>query len=58
MDQVAEDGERARLGVLERERDRVANAKAHAEVSRPEDSHTQDWPAIVANERREVLTEP
>jgi hypothetical protein len=40
VDQVAQDRERAGVGVLDRELDGVADAKAHAEVDRPEDFHT------------------
>ena len=40
VDEVAEDGEGAGVGVLERERDGIADAETHAEVGRPEDPHT------------------
>ena len=40
VNQVAEDGERPGVGVLEGERDRVADAEAHAEVGGAEDTHT------------------
>ena len=40
VDEIAEDREGAGVGVLERERDGIAHAKAHAEVGRTEDLHT------------------
>ena len=40
MDQVTEDRQWAGVGVLERERDGIANAEAHAEVGRSKDTHT------------------
>ena len=40
MHEVAEDGEGAGIGVLERERDGVAHPEAHAEVGRSKDPHT------------------
>ena len=42
VDEVAEDREGAGVGVLERERDGIANAEAHAEVGRSEDTHACD----------------
>ena len=39
MDQVAENRERSGVGVFERERDGIANAETHTEVSRPDDTH-------------------
>ena len=39
VDQVAKDGERARFGAGERQRDRVAHAEAHAQMRRSDDSH-------------------
>ena len=39
MDEVAEDREGASVGVLERERDGVANAETHAKVCRSEEAH-------------------
>ena len=40
MDQVTEDRQWAGVSVLERERDGVANAEAHAEVGRSKNTHT------------------
>ena len=40
VDEVTEDRERAGFCVSERERNRIANAETHAEVSRPEEPHT------------------
>jgi hypothetical protein len=40
VDEVAEDGEGAGVGMLERQRDGIANAEAHAEVGCPDDTHT------------------
>jgi hypothetical protein len=40
VDEVTEDREGAGVSVLERERDGVANAETHAEVSGSEDAHT------------------
>ena len=40
MDKVAEDGEGTGVGVLERERDGIANAETHAEVVRSKEAHT------------------
>ena len=37
MNQIAEDGERRGVGVLERQRDGVADAEAHAEMFRADD---------------------
>src|SRR5688572_2766477 len=42
VDEVTEDRERAGVRVLERERDRIANAETHAEVGRSQDTHTHD----------------
>ena len=39
VDEVTEDRERAGVGVLERERDGIANAEAHAEVGRADYPH-------------------
>ena len=39
VDEVAEDRERAGVGVVEGEGDGVADAEAHAEVGRSEDTH-------------------
>jgi hypothetical protein len=38
--EITEDRERARVGVLEREGDGIANAEAHAEMRRPDNTHT------------------
>ena len=54
VDQVTEDRQWAGVGVLERERDGIANAEAHAEVGRSKDTH--GTPRIASNLRR-VLTE-
>jgi hypothetical protein len=43
--EVAEDGERAGVSALERERDGIANAETHAEMSRPNDPHTFHYKA-------------
>ena len=43
VDEVAEDGEGAGVGVLERERDGIAHAEAHAEVGGSEDTHTLQY---------------
>jgi hypothetical protein len=40
VDQVTKDRQWAGVGVLERERDGIANAEAHAEVGRSKDMHT------------------
>src|SRR5204863_500433 len=40
VDEIAEDREGPGVGVLERERDGVADAEAHAEMSRPKDAHS------------------
>ena len=40
VNEVAQDGQGAGVGMLERERDGIANAEAHAEVGRSEDTHT------------------
>jgi hypothetical protein len=40
VDEVTEDREGAGIGVLERERDGIANAETHAEVGRSEDTHS------------------
>jgi hypothetical protein len=39
MNQIAKNGERTGVGMLERERDRVADAEAHAEVLCVDDVH-------------------
>jgi hypothetical protein len=39
VDEVTEDGERASVGALERERDGIAHAKAHAEVGSADNPH-------------------
>ena len=40
MDEIAEDREGPGVRVLERERDRIANAEAHTEVGSPQEAHT------------------
>jgi hypothetical protein len=40
VNEVAEDRERAGVGVLERQRDGVANAETHAEMGGSEDPHS------------------
>ena len=46
VDEVAEDREGAGISVLERERDGIANAEAHAEVGRSDDMHTFQYKVI------------
>ena len=48
VDQVAEDGQRAGVGVFERERDGVANAETHAEMGGAEDTHDFTVQSITA----------
>jgi hypothetical protein len=46
VNQVTEDRQGSGVGVLERQRDRIANAEAHAEVCRAKDTHgvvTDHW---------------
>jgi len=42
VDEVAEDRERALVSLVERERDGIANAEAHAEMGRSEDLHVSE----------------
>ena len=46
VDEVAEDREGAGISVLERERDGIANAEAHAEVGGSKDTHTFQYKVI------------
>src|SRR5688572_27683102 len=39
VNQVAEDGERTGISVVERKGDRVAHPETHAQMRRPDDSH-------------------
>ena len=49
VDEVAENREGAGVGVLERERDGVANAETHAEVGGSKDPHTLQFKVYTEN---------